>query len=216
MDFVHLLFHLFKQTNTEDSYTTLETMRRSTLLSYMPGYFFIIFYLLCLFHKTMSLICIYPVTWQPSTSACAARHTSQYHTLFFIFNHSPLVEKFLNTRINYLANVSQYDNLCTEWVGIRNPLKENILHAPILQTSKDYISAIWQPGTDFMYDNTPINTAGVIENWLHENCIPLVEWLYNYPIWTLLSKSNFKERIYTLSRSWVVCWDLKPIKNARL
>lgn len=190
-------------------------MRRSTLLSYMPGYF-LLFPIYYVFFTRQSLICTYPVTWQPSTSACAARHTSQYHTLFFIFNHSPLVEKFLNTRINYLANVPQYDNLCTEWVGIRNPLKENILHAPILQTSRDYISAIWQPGTDFMYDNTPINTAGVIENWFHENCIPLVEWFYNYPIWTLLSKSNFKERISTLSRSWVVCWDLKPIKNARL
>ena len=54
---------------------------------------------------------------------------------------------------------------------------ENILHALIFKLLKGiYLLYDWQPGMEFMYDNSRIQIASKIEDWLHENDIPLLGW----------------------------------------
>lgn len=54
---------------------------------------------------------------------------------------------------------------------------ENILHALIFKSLKGiYLLYDWQPGMEFMYDNSRIHIASNIEDWLHENDIPLLGW----------------------------------------
>lgn len=45
-----------------------------------------------------------------------------------------------------------------------------------LKIIQGYLLAIWQSGMEFTYDDTPIYTPSMIENWFNENDIPLVGW----------------------------------------
>ena len=45
-----------------------------------------------------------------------------------------------------------------------------------LNTIEDYLPTIWPHDIEFMYNNSPVHTPGIIESWFYENGISFTDW----------------------------------------